>query len=446
MEFEQAMSLFNDNSWRSRVNPGKGSFRGVPFFIMDDGTISGGRRLVRHEYPMRDDGEIEDMGLSTREYAFTAIVFGDDYLDQKDALIDALEANGSGEIDHPYYGKEQIKIESYTVRESCYTGGVALFSVTFVLSTENTSPVIASESSLNSDALTDSTLADIAAHWSSFTDTLSHAVERMNALENTVNTIVNGIRSLPAGSGMNQLLGAALGLKGSLKNLIYAPGELFGSLSDLISGMVDVAPADSANRALRKTSSALESQFTSNIPAVAEFQHVINTTTDIFLTRELVGLSLDAASATAREQQLAPKLTPAPNLQGGGALTLTPAPQTDDDHEVIPLIETVGDVHQTSRELDDTLTELIVNTGDLGWFKTSEQLRDFRLVFLQQMQTTATRLPSARSVTLMDTEPALVTLYRETQSVAQIDRFIRRNGIRHPAFVTGSLSVEVIDG
>ena len=445
MEFEQVMSLFNDNSWRSRVNPGKGSFRGVPFFIMDDATVSGGRRVVRHEYPMRDDGETEDMGLSTREYAFTAIVFGNDYLDQKDALIEALEANEPGEIDHPYYGKKHIQIETYTVRESCYTGGVALFSVTFVLATENTSPVIASESSLNSDALTDSTLADIASHWSSFTDTLSHAVERMNALENTVNTIVNGIRSLPAGSGMNQLLGAALGLKGSLKNLIYAPGELFGSISDLISGMVDVAPADSANRALRKTSSALESQFASNIPAVAEFQQVINTTTDIFLTRELVGLSLDAASATAREQQLATKLTPAANLQGG-ALTLTPALLTDAEREVIPLIETVGDVRQTSDELEESLTELIVHTGDLGWFNTSAQLRDFRLVFLQQMQTTATRLPSARSVTLVDTEPALVTLYRETQSVAQIDRFIRRNGIRHPAFVTGSLSIEVIDG
>ncbi|MCB4853517.1 DNA circularization N-terminal domain-containing protein [Providencia rettgeri] len=445
MEFEQAMSLFNDNSWRSRVSSGKGSFRGVPFFIMDDGTISGGRRLVRHEYPMRDDGEIEDMGLSTREYAFTAIVFGDDYLDQKDALISALEANESGEIDHPYYGKEQIQIETYTVRESCYTGGVAMFSVTFVLATENTSPIVTSESTLNSDTLTDSTLADITDTYGTFSDKINNAIDRMNAIENTVNTVVNGIRSLPAGSGMNQLLGAALGLKGSLKNLLNAPGELFGSLSDLISGMVDVAPADAASRALRKTSSALQSQSTSNVPAVAEFQRVINTTTDVFLTRELAVLTLDAAGASVREQQLAPKLTQAPNVQGITPLLPT-STHVDATQVAIPLIETVGDVLQNSHELDESLTQLIVNTGDLGWFKTSEQLRDFRIVFLQQMQTTSTRLPTARTVKLIDTEPALVTLYRETQSVAQIDRFIRRNGIRHPAFVTGALSVEVIGG
>lgn len=445
MEFEQAMSLFSDNSWRSRVSSGKGSFRGVPFFIMDDGTISGGRRVVRHEYPLRDDGETEDMGLSTREYAFAAVVFGDDYLDQKDALIDALEAKELGEIDHPYYGKKQVQIETYTVRESCYTGGVAMFSVTFVLAAENTSPIVSSESTLNGDVLTDSTLTDITENWGALTDKVSNAIDRMNALENTVSAVVNGIRSLPAGSGMNQLLGAALGLKGSLSQLINAPGELFGSLSDLISGIVDVAPADAANRALRKTSSNLQSQFSSNTPAVAEFQKVVNTTTDVFLTRELAVLTLDAAGASVREQQSAPKLTQAPSVQGITPLLPT-STQVDANQVVIPLIETVGDVLQNSHELDGSLTQLIVNTGDLGWFKTSEQLRDFRLIFLQRMQSTATSLPTASTVQLMDTEPALVTLYRETQSVAQIDRFIRRNGIRHPAFVTGALSVEVING
>lgn len=445
MEFEQVMSLFNDTSWRSRVNSGKGSFRGVPFFIMDDATISGGRRVVRHEYPLRDDGETEDMGLTTREYAFTAIVFGDDYFDQKEALITALEASEPGEIDHPYYGKKQVQIETYTVRESCYTGGVAMFSVTFVLASENTSPIVSSESTLNGDVLTDSALTDITENWGALTDKVSNAIDRMNALENTVSVVVNGIRSLPAGSGMNQLLGAALGLKGSLSQLINAPGELFGSLSDLISGIVDVAPADAANRALRKTSSNLQSQFSSNTPAVAEFQKVVNTTTDVFLTRELAVLTLDAAGASVREQQSAPKLTQVPSVQGITPLLPT-STQVGTNQVVIPLIETVGDVLQNSHELDELLTQLIVNTGDLGWFKTSEQLRDFRLIFLQRMQSTATSLPTASTVQLMDTEPALVTLYRETQSVAQIDRFIRRNGIRHPAFVTGALSVEVING
>ncbi|CDL79721.1 DNA circularization protein [Xenorhabdus cabanillasii] len=473
MQFDQFMTLFNDTSWRSRIGTGKGTFRNVPFYIIDDATVSGGRRVVRHEYPLRDDGETEDMGLTTREYSFTAVVFGDDYFNQRDALITALETAEPGEMDHPYYGKQQVQIETYTVRESCYTGGVALFSVTFIPAADHTAPLVSQQPELDSNGLTDSTLADITANWETVTRAVNQATERLNAIENTVNTIVNGIRSLPANSGMNQLLGAALALKGSLKNLINAPFQLFDDISGLISGMAEVATPDIADRVLRKTSSGIQSQFRSNVPAVARMQHVINTTTGIFIAKELAGLTLNAAAASARGQQLAPALTQAPQsiaLSGLAVSTQTPfqhglmpfetspaaalaglaaSESTATDSaaiEIIPLIETLDDVRQSSAELDETLMQLIVETGDLGWFRTSNQLRHFRLVLLQQMQATASALPTARSIQVMGTEPALVTLYRETGGVAQINRFIRRNGIRHPAFVSGGLAVEVIHG
>lgn len=35
---------------------GKGSFAGVPFLIEENQSIDGGRRLVKHEYPLRDEG------------------------------------------------------------------------------------------------------------------------------------------------------------------------------------------------------------------------------------------------------------------------------------------------------------------------------------------------------------------------------------------------------
>ncbi|CCW29969.1 putative DNA circulation protein [Xenorhabdus nematophila F1] len=466
MQFDQLMTLFNDTSWRSRIGTGKGTFRNVPFYIIDDATVSGGRRVVRHEYPLRDDGETEDMGLTTREYAFTAVVFGDRYFDQRDALIAALEKAEPGEMDHPYYGKQSVQIETYTVRESCYTGGVAWFSVTCVPAASHTAPLVSQRPELDSKVLTDSTLADITANWQTFTRAVNQATERLNAIENTVSTIVNGIRSLPANSGMNQLLGAALGLKGALTNLINAPEQLFGSLSDLISGMADVATPDVADRTLRKTASGIQSQFRSHVPAVARLQQVVNITTGIFIAKELAILSLNAASASARGQQLAPALTqaayqhnvmpldtPQPVAPGLTAPVSSQAPPSPSDAlagsvaiDTIPLIETLGDVRQTRLELDDTLMRLIVETGDLGWFRTSDQLRHFRLVLLQQMQVTASALPTARVVQVRGTEPALVTLYRETGSVAQINRFIRRNGLRHPAFVPGGLAVEVIHG
>ncbi|MFB9087676.1 DNA circularization N-terminal domain-containing protein [Erwinia tracheiphila] len=97
-------ALFNDTSWRGRLADGKGSFRGVPFRMIEDTTLTGGRRIVRHEYPLRDEGLTEDMGRALRQYAFTAVVVGDDYFDQRDALINALEAGDVGELVHPNWG------------------------------------------------------------------------------------------------------------------------------------------------------------------------------------------------------------------------------------------------------------------------------------------------------------------------------------------------------
>ncbi|KER01185.1 DNA circularization protein [Photorhabdus temperata] len=440
IDFDQVMTLFNDNSWRSRVGNGKGTFRGQTFYIIDDATISGGRRVVRHEYPLRDDGETEDMGLTTREYAFTAVVFGDDYFSQRDALITVLEAPEPGEIDHPYFGKQQIQIETYTVRESCYTGGVAMFSVTFVPAADKTAPVEAHKPELNSDSLTSRVLSDITAAWGTVTGAIAKVTDTLNTVEATVNTLVNGIRSLPATSGMNQLLGSALALKGSLKNLINAPHQLFDDIANLVSGMAEVAPPAVASRALRKAGSSIQVQSKPNVPAVAHLQHVVNTPTTVFIAAQLAKLVLTAATEAAKTKPPAPALT----------LAGTPYTVISQSSEVpvmsIPLIETLDDTRKTSTQLDDELMQLLIATGDLGWFETSNQLRDFRITFVLQMQATAGALPTARHIALAGTEPALVTLYRETGEGRQLDRFIRRNGIRHPAFVTGGVDIEVING
>ncbi|WP_207627377.1 DNA circularization protein [Photorhabdus tasmaniensis] len=444
IDFDQVMTLFNDNSWRSRVGNGKGTFRGQTFYIIDDATLTGGRRVVRHEYPLRDDGETEDMGLTTREYAFTAVVFGDNYFNQRDALITALETPEPGEIDHPYWGKQRIQIETYTVRESCYTGGVAMFSVTFVLAADKTAPVETHKPELNSDSLTSRILSDVTAAWGTVTDAMAKVTDTLNTVEATVNTIVNGIRSLPATSGMNQLLGSALALKGSLKNLINAPHQLFDDIANLVSGMAEIAPPAVASRALRKTGSSIQVQSKPNVPAVAHLQHVVNTTTTVFIATQLAELVLNAATEAAKTKPSAPSLT----LAGTPYTVFSQSSESGAELPVtsIPLIETLDDTRKASVQLDDELMQLLIATGDLGWFETSNQLRDFRITFVQQMQATAGALPTARHIALAGTEPALVTLYRETGEVRQLDRFIRRNGIRHPAFVTGGVDVEVING
>lgn len=107
------------------------SFRGVPFLVSSS-ERGGGRRIVRHEFPGRDAPAFDDLGRATRTYQVDGYVLGDDYLEQRDALLAALEDEGGpGELVHPYHGVRQVVCTGLSVRETTVDGGMARFAITF---------------------------------------------------------------------------------------------------------------------------------------------------------------------------------------------------------------------------------------------------------------------------------------------------------------------------
>lgn len=116
-------------SWRDRLGPA--SFRGVPFHV-DVAEMTGGRRNVHHEFPFRDLPYVEDLGRRGRTFPVEAYVLGDDYMAARDALLAALEAEGPGELIHPYYGTRRVSVSGgFRVRETSAEGGVARIAVEF---------------------------------------------------------------------------------------------------------------------------------------------------------------------------------------------------------------------------------------------------------------------------------------------------------------------------
>lgn len=100
------MALGTD--WRSRLQPA--SFRGVPFKVEDD-EGSFGRRVQVHEYPNRDKPYTEDLGRATRRITINAYLIGDDYPDQRDKLIVAVETAGAATLVHPNYGEMKGNVD-----------------------------------------------------------------------------------------------------------------------------------------------------------------------------------------------------------------------------------------------------------------------------------------------------------------------------------------------
>jgi len=119
-------------TWRDHLHPA--AFRGVKFETLD-ADLTGGRRAVIDELPQTDEGATltEDLGLKAREFAVTGFVIGDGYMNDRDALIAALETPGPGLLVHPFRGDVNVQPLDYNVRESSAEGGLAAFTMHFVV-------------------------------------------------------------------------------------------------------------------------------------------------------------------------------------------------------------------------------------------------------------------------------------------------------------------------
>jgi prophage DNA circulation protein len=79
------------------------SYKGVPFFVeMDD--EQGSRRIVEHEFPMRDDPFLEDLGEGVRRYKVTAYVASDTADSDAASVIATCAQRGPGALVLPTHG------------------------------------------------------------------------------------------------------------------------------------------------------------------------------------------------------------------------------------------------------------------------------------------------------------------------------------------------------
>lgn len=125
-------------SWRDQLRPA--SFRGVSFEVNGSDFV-GGRRGENHEYALRDESYFEDLGRKARKFTITGFIVGEDYMPARDALIEALETEGPGQLVHPFYGSRNVAVPEFRVSESDREGGVARFTITFEETGESTQPI-----------------------------------------------------------------------------------------------------------------------------------------------------------------------------------------------------------------------------------------------------------------------------------------------------------------
>ncbi len=116
------------------------SFRGVPFYTQDS-SGRGGRRLVIHQFPLRDDAYTEDLGRLPRVFRLTCYVVGFNYQAQRDALLSAVEDQpGPATLVHYTMGEISAAAGVVEFNEHRDAGGYCSLEIEFVRAGPAASP------------------------------------------------------------------------------------------------------------------------------------------------------------------------------------------------------------------------------------------------------------------------------------------------------------------
>ncbi|ENG3570146.1 TPA: DNA circularization protein [Citrobacter freundii] len=450
---------------------GVGSFRNVPFLIYREQRQTGGRRIVKREYPLRDKGGAIDLGRKLHEFSFTACLLGKDVENQKGNLIEALDAAGAGELSHPEFGTLQVLVETWECKHSADDLNYYEFTITVYPAAEDNAPEPSADTAAAVSAKKDSLFGSLGDTLSDAWQTVQEATDGAVAVADAISGVFEDISGVIENAGVmgsvNGLLSAITKVKGTATAMVNAPALLAANLLGAFSGLSDVTDSGSAFQAWERlgvnlkrrqsgtSTTHLDQAAASNINTLYYVATVATQTSQA----EAASAVLTAALATDDGLSRTPELTTttpvssvsAPSTtQQDSAAGITRSDSTsvasENSPASFPLFESQADIERVTSELGQMLDDSTIAASDAGFTASSLELATFRLVVINDLRTRGIHLANVRNVTLNQTEPALVALYRETGDSLYWQRFGRRNSVPNPLLMPGGVSLEILDG
>lgn len=228
-------------AWRDQLRPA--SFRGVLFFVETE-EVSGGRKTVTHEYPLKDEAFVEDMGRKTRGFSLDGFVIGANYMSARDALIAALETEGPGALVLHYGGERKVACGAYRYRETADDGGMARFSMEFIETPAQ--PIQPAAATVSTIAVATKANALSTVLSSTFTDVFSVLRQPQFAIDSVTQLLTDAASELDA--AFAPIITAAQDLatfKRSVTNMIEAAEDLVRAPTELaaeVAAILGLAP------------------------------------------------------------------------------------------------------------------------------------------------------------------------------------------------------------
>lgn len=169
------------------------SFRAVPFSVRTN-SVTGGRRIVTHQYPRSDINEHEDVGREDKIFSVDGYIVGTNAWERWKDLETALEQNGPGLLVHPYRGSRNVVVAKYNATDVSSKGRYVSFTFEARLEPEQEITVAADTEEQLQQAR--NALDDAAGAW--LEDNYNLAGKPYNAIQDVRDTIGKALDGLEA--------------------------------------------------------------------------------------------------------------------------------------------------------------------------------------------------------------------------------------------------------
>lgn len=437
-------------SWRDLLHlDGRGSFRGVEFFVKrSDRTV--GRRTVVRQFPGRNVPQFEDLGEQARTGTLEAFLVGPDYMGPRNELLKAFRTAGPGPLVHPYWGRLTIVVTSpVTLQETVEEGGMARFTLSFTEAGEIAEPAeipdTKQETSTAVDAAAESATNDFEEGWTvegvteAVRDAAEVLVSGVNSAVSTLNTVNGQINA-----ALNQVdaVGEAIqALSDQAASLILAPRSLVAAIQDIYTDILQGIYVLDAGWAGYFTDEE-------SPDAVAGDPSTAPTGGTPASGSQRVRLLLSAfRDAVAYGDDLAavPTGTPSREAEAGNQDSFVQLFQTVATIETCrAAIELPFSSYDQAVEVRDELTEKLDELSETADDESYNALVDLRASVSKHLTRAASVLPRIIPYTPAVTLPALVLAHQIYGDATQEADIIDRNGIRNPCEVGGGIELEVL--
>ena len=248
----------------------QGSFKGIEFKT-DSHNFVGGRRIQEHEFPQKEQNRTEDLGRKLRRFTLELLVIGDRYFTNRDALVEALESEGPGELIHPYLGRKRVQAGSFTLVETVGEGRLARFTVQF----SEAGGLLFPEEGLDAAAsLLEKANALIDDAKETLEDTFSVLNQPAFIVQAAADTIDNATSLLDTAvkqvtEPTANMTFAIRNLKSDINNLITRPAELADRVAEMFDTLLNEFSGDPdiTNRVLGNYNSQIDGEF---VPVIGD--------------------------------------------------------------------------------------------------------------------------------------------------------------------------------